>query len=193
MNKKRNATVLIIIFILQLMIPIGMVAYTSYIDWGLENRAAVYKFKLLSVEWMHPQSVYLQYDYTRYPIDARIKGSYGEVRTGNDGFATVDVTNKRPDGNYIRSLNGKWYSMPSYMHRYELNVPFSEDDFRWLYFVPASQKEDWGWRQTENYFDEAYAEVHIFKGHAVTKAVYIDGRTIEEHIAECVRLGIVNE
>ncbi len=190
MNKKNNAVILIVIFVLQLLVPTGMVAYTSYIEWGLENRAAVYKFELNAVEWMHPSNVYLMYDFS---TDGIYEGTYCAVKTGADGFADIKITDKRPKGNYIRSQTGRWYNLPSQMRGYEPQTQFSEEDYRWLYFVPEQKMNEWGWRHTENYFKEAYAEVHIFKGHAVTKAVYIDGRTIEEHIAECVRLGIVNE
>lgn len=192
MNKKRNAAVLIVIFVFQLLIPIGMIAYTSYIEWGLVNRAAVYRLELVSVEWMHPNNVYLQY---AFHTQGTTKGTYCELRTGDEGFADMYISQKRPKGNYIRSNSGRWFYMPVSVTSYELqpHVPLNDDDYRWLYFVPKDKKEEWGWQQTENYFDEAYAEVHIFKGHAITKAVYIDGKTIEEHIADCIRLGIKNE
>lgn len=178
---------LLVIFVLQLLIPIGMVSYTAYIEWGLENRAAVYKMTLTSVEWMHPDNVYLNFNYLPY---LTTRGVYCAVKTGSDGFADVEITSSRPTGNYIRSQSGRYFNMPYRVLRYALQTEVPEDDYRWLYFVPEAQKEEWGWRSTEHYFDEAYAEVHIFKGHAVTKAVFIDGKTIEDHIADCIAIDL---
>ncbi len=190
MNKQSKAILLIVIFILQLLIPIGMVSYTAYIEWGLENKAAVYKFELRGVEWLHPSSVYLDYDFS---TDGIYKGTYCAVKTGSDGFADVEITSKRPTGNYIRSQAGKYFNMPSEVRRHTLQMAIAEDDHRWLYFVPDGQKEDWGWRSTENYFQEAYAELHIFKGHAVVKGVFIDGKTVEEHIQNCISIDLRND
>ena len=190
MNNQRKSVLLLVVFVLQLLVPIGMVSYTSYIEWGLENRAAVYKFELSAVEWMHPSNLYLMYDFS---TDGIYEGTYCAVKTGSDGFADIRITNKRPDGNYIRSQTGRWYNLPSQMRSYEPKTQFSEDDYRWLYFVPEDKKEEWGWRQTENYFDEAYAEVHIFKGHAVVRGVLIDGKPVEEHIEHCIAINLQND
>ena len=190
MNKKRNAVVLILVFVLQLLVPVGMVSYSAYIEWGLENRATVYKLPLAAVEWMHSESVYLQFDFS---MEGTQQGTYCSLQTGKNGFAVAEVTRKKPDGNYIRSDSGRWFYFPAKVRSYEPKLDITEDDYRWLYFVPASQKEEWGWRQTENYFEIAYAEVHVFKGHAVTKAVFIDDKTIEEHIAECIRINLRND
>ena len=190
MNKQRKSVLLLIVFVLQLLVPVGMVSYTAYIEWGLENRAAVYKFELRAVEWLQLNYVYLQYDFS---TDGIYKGSYCSVKTGADGFADIEVTNKRPNGNYIRSQSGRYFNMPLKLRGYEPQTQFDEDDYRWLYFVPDGQKEAWGWPSTECYFEEAYAELHIFKGHAVTKAVYIDGKPIEEHIADCIAKDIKME
>lgn len=190
MNKKRNTVVLIVVFVLQLLFPVGMVSYTAYIEWGLENSASVYQFELRSLEWMHPECVTLGYDFI---TDGILKGKYCSVRTGADGLADIEITKHRPQGNYILSKSGKWFNLPSEMRMYTPKTEFSEDDYRWLYFIPDSEKEKWGWGSADVYFADAFAEVHIFKGHAVTKAVYIEGKTVEEYLAACVQAGIGTE
>ena len=190
MNKQRKSVLLLIVFVLQLLVPVGMVSYTAYIEWGLENRAAVYKFELRAVEWLNTNYIYLQYDFS---TDGIYYGAYCSVKTGADGFADIEVTNRRPSGNYIRSQTERHFNMPTKVRGYVMQTQFSEDDYRWLYFMPDGQKEDWGWRSTQCYFEEAYAELHIFKGHVKLQGIYIDGKTIEECIADCIAKDIQME
>lgn len=187
MNKKRNAVYLCVIFVLQLLIPVGMVSYSSFIEWGLENRPSVYKFELSAVEWLTEDYVYLLFE---EQADGLYEGTYCAVQTGTDGFTEFEVTDKKPKGDYIRSSSGRWFSMPVKISGFELQPLFSSEDYRWLYFVAEDHKHEWGWSQTENYFQSAYAEIHVFKGHAKTVAVYLDGQQLEDVILQCIEKGI---
>ena len=62
MHKRNFTSIICFVFILQLMVPVSMIGYSRFIDWGLRERASVYNVELNTLEYyVNTNSVYLNY------------------------------------------------------------------------------------------------------------------------------------
>lgn len=183
MNKNKLKSVLCFVFILQLLIPAAMISYSRYIDWGLRERAAVYYFEIDQVEYfVSTNSVYLTYD---YPFEWSKEGCYASVKTGEDGLAVFEPSKKKPDGNYIRSQNDRYFVFPNHIKWYELQEPIRYDgEGNWLYMIDEQHRHSWGYGSDEPpvYFTSACAVVHVFKGYVRLESVIVDGERAETFV-----------
>ncbi len=185
MNKNKFRNILCIVFVLQLLIPVCMISYSHYIDWGLRERAAVYKVEVDQLEYyVNSNSVYLA---DVYYFDGVHKKRYASVKTGADGFAVFELSGSKPDGNYIRSQSDGSFVFPIEGRYYELQEPIEYDgEGNWLYMINNVYHHKWGYG-SENppvCFESAYAVIRVFKGYVRLDGVFVDGQRVEVFIQQ---------
>lgn len=191
MNKRNLTSIICFIFILQLMVPVSMIGYSRFIDWGLRERASVYNVELNTLEYyVNTNSVYLNY---MSPIEGTHKGIYASITTGKDGFADfVEVTKKKPSGNYIRSRSDSYFVYPGELKWLELQVPIHyEGEGNWMYMIDARMRHQWGYGYSEApvYFESAYAVIRVFKGYVRLDGVFVDGENVADYIQQQLDAG----
>ncbi len=162
--KKYLLPALVIMIVLQLFVPVYMIAN----KYDILRNGEEYKFKVAPVDpydAFRGRYVWISY---RLPQDIYWKGMYGEITVGEDGFAEISkITNAKPrEGAYVVSKDKSHFTMP--FDRYYMDERFA----------PRAERLTRSGSASEN----AYVTVRVKNGSLVVSGLYIDGVPIEDII-----------
>lgn len=156
MRKKILTIVLALTFVLQILTPVGMIAYGNKAKEELLSKGIDYKVRVSGVKISDGYVTFWSddiccYSYKKYII----------IGTSDDGYAEmIDLTDLKPDcDNYIRSSEQNQKLLSRYKIDEKTNIP--------NYYIASK---------------EAYATIKVYKGDAAVTGVFVDGVSVEEYI-----------
>jgi len=158
--KKWLIPALIVVIVIQLFVPVYMIANKYYILRIGEE----FRFKVNPVD---PYDAFRgRYVRLRSPQDLRGQGRYGLISVDADGFAFISsVSDSRPaSGSYVRSNSRSRFSLP--IERYYMEERL------------APRAELLAMRRDPG--QEAYVTVRVKNGEMIISGLYIDGVAIED-------------
>ena len=163
--KKLLLIALVIMIVIQLFIPIYMIAS----KYDILSNGEEYKFVVNPVD---PYDAFRGRYVSLNPltISRNQTGKYGIIRVDEDGFAYVHkVTNEKPKNEtYVKSIGTSWFRLP--IDRYYMDEKLA----------PRAETiiQQNGQRR------ETYVTVRIKNGNLVVSGLFIDGIAIEDILKE---------
>lgn len=154
MRKKILTIVLALTIVLQILTPVGMIAYGNKAKEELLSKGIDYKVRVSGVN--------ISDGYVTFWADDICCYSYKKfiiIGISDDGYAEmIDLTDSKPDcDNYIRS---------------------SEQNQKLLSRYKIDEKKDIPYIASK----EAYATIKVYKGDVAVTGVFVDGVSVEEYI-----------
>lgn len=156
MRKKILTIVLALTIVLQILTPVGMIAYGNKAKEELLSKGIDYKVRVSGVNISDGYVTFWSddiccYSYKKYII----------IGTSDDGYAEViDFSDSKPDcDNYIRFSEQNRELLSRYKVDEKTNIP--------NYYIATA---------------EAYATIKVYKGDAVVTGVFVDGVPVEDYI-----------
>lgn len=156
MRKKILTIVLALTIVLQILTPVGMIAYGNKAKEELLSKGIDYKVRVSGVKISDGYVTFWSddiccYSYKKYII----------IGTSDDGYAEViDFSDSKPDcDNYIRSSEQNQELLSRYKVDEKTNIP--------NYYIATA---------------EAYATIKVYKGDVVVTGVFVDGLPVEKYI-----------
>lgn len=156
MRKKLLTIILTLTIVLQILTPVGMIAYGNKAKEELLSKGIDYKVRVSGVNIEDGYVTFWSddiccYSYKKYII----------IGTSDNGYAEIiDFTDSKPDcDNYIRSSEQN----QELLTRYKID---EKKEISYLY-IPSK---------------EAYATIKVYNGDAAVTGVFVDGVSVEEYI-----------
>lgn len=172
MRNKKGIIILIAVMFIQLLIPVGMIAYrNNEKDTALET-GEKYLFR---IEYLYYMDGCITFDIKNaYKIDTR----YAAVEKGEDGYAVITASKSRPKGeNYIRSSVDTDFSFPEYIINTE-----TYENLDFVQFTNGTVSVNY--ETYLNSYENIYLEAYVYKGEVSVNEIYIDGEKIEDVLEE---------
>ncbi len=156
MRKKILTIILTLTIVLQILTPVGMIAYGNKAKEELLSKGIDYKVRVSGINIADGYVTFWSddiccYSYKKYII----------IGTSDNGYAEIiDFSDSKPDcDNYIRDSEQNQELLTRYKIDEKTNIPN-------FYIATA----------------EAYATIKVYKGNAAVTEVFIDGVPVEEYI-----------
>ncbi len=195
--KKRNK-ILIVIFALQLVLPMVMCIKGIDNEIHFKERAKEIKVKLALVECDMSGEYDEVCDRVRifikdntYDTEHYIEGGYFSFEEDKDGFYNMIHTRREPDTQlFIADKEGGW-GLSAYHKIKTDKFRFITDylgKYWWLSDIELYSDEPFEYEEYSGFVTiteppaEAYAVLNIYNGKYEIKEIYIDGLTIEQYI-----------
>ena len=181
--EKHGFKMLVVVIAVQLLVPVGMIIGVSVVNARILTYGKEYYFKI--------DSLFLSDGSLSFSLTEENKlyngyGGYTEIHTDADGFAVIEKTNKKPDGqSYIKPH--RYHLLDSYEYR----ADFGRVDLpKCVYMdkrdgiLPYKNIDEVNYGYAYLYYHDAYAEIYVYNGEARLKAVYIDGSPLEKYVED---------
>lgn len=175
MRKKSGFIILISIIVLQLCVPVGMIAYKTAETNSIIENGELVKIKISSMTYTEGL---VEFDIITYNDWGMY---YAEIQKSDTVYAELVLTDIEPKGDiYIKSND-----------KYEFDFPVQQiktEDFsnlEYIYFIEKTGNESWldkaiAFHELYNF---AYLEAYVYKGKVVPVGIYINGIDINTYLS----------
>ncbi len=166
MRKKSGLIILILVMVIQLCVPIGMVAFEVIENNTIIKNGLCVKLELESFSYSNGK---LHFD---LPSDYEWGTKYAQlVHNGTTGYYEIQSTKGKPEGDfYIKSDDFDYFEFP--INSIEVS---KYENLDYVHFVKENEDDDWWDKLLHNQFRRAYLEAYVYKGKVIPVAVFIDG------------------
>ncbi len=193
MLKKHSLKLFVTILVVQLLVPICMVIGYSVTDARTIAKGELFNFEISNMLIDGDRLYFTLAEEVRHIYSEY--GAYEKIHVDANGFAVIELTNKKPDTtSYIKSHGNKLFDFPDC--QIDLNGIMLPTHTIWM----EKMSEESTGIMPENklgvlivneyssdfYYRKAYAKVYVFNGHVSVKDVYIDGVPARECITKAV-------
>lgn len=167
-KKKVLLPILILVFLLQLLAPIGLITYQTALEKNILQHGTDYKFK---VDIHQIQDGTVQYRLQGfYYFDSR--APYASIVTASDGFSELyypGTATKPKDMPYLYIPSQKSFPNP------DLEISTASE---------IRYRNSYG-RYTEWLFENetVYALVRVYQGHSTVLGLYVNGTPLDDWLA----------
>ncbi len=176
MRKRTEVIILIVFFILQLLIPTGMIIYVKADELYAAKNGELYKLGV----------TYMSYDKGIVNVHISVSDDifgkiYANVYINNDGLASLkDGTNEKPNGTVYVQTNG---SIPIFVETVLPVKKFDEEDRYDIYFYNKSIYPEHLQDKDSEFFENGYAEAYIYNGKISIKEIRIENLSLNEFLS----------
>ena len=184
MRKKLPLILLCVLIFIQICVPVGMLTYHT-IDTNIaEAKGEKFRFRVDNISCWRD-------GYIHFSVSSIIwnpgKAVYGNIIVDEEGYATLDITETKPEhNNYVKSsAKDSFYFPVDYVRTKE----YPNIDYMLFYQNYSDTYTPTG---IDHYYNEAYLEAYVYKGRVGNLILYIDGLEAEEYFSNLnTKIGLI--
>ncbi len=157
MRRKITLAVLVVAIIIQLLVPVGMIAYCKKAESDLEKYGTEYKFRI-DVDYIYGNTVHFSLEDSWYRWTSA-DNDYGLIAIDGEGYAYFEdyVDTRPPISSYVRFTDDNKIRLRSFEANIDIDMHRIEDE-------------------------NSYVIIKVFNGDVKVLGVYIDGMSAEEWV-----------